>query len=53
MKYAIRLYPSCFIKECEMIIDLPDDIDAEECIDSYLDAILNNDLRYNCEWEFV
>ena len=53
MKYAIKLYPSCFIKECEMIIDIPENEDVEECIDSYLDAILDNDLKYNCEWEFV
>ena len=37
----------------EIIISVPEDRDAEEYIDELLDSILNEDLRYNVEWDFV
>lgn len=51
MLHTVNVFPSCFIKGFRMIIEVPDSEDAEEYIDAYLDAILNEDLRYNCEWE--
>lgn len=36
-----------------MIISIPEGRDAEEYIDELLDAILNEDLRYNAEWDFI
>lgn len=39
--------------EFEMTIDVPEKYDAEEYIDSVLEAVLSEDLKYNCEWEFV
>ena len=35
-----------------MEIDVPENRDPEEFIDEYLDSILSDDFRYNCEWEF-
>ncbi len=48
----IRLTPSPFIPAVTMGFDVPPDRDAEEYIDEYLDSILNEDLRYNVDWEF-
>ena len=53
MEYTIKVYPSCFMTGFKMTIEVPIDEDPEEYIDAYLDAILNEDLKYNCEWEFV
>ena len=53
MERTIRVWPSCFVKDFKMIVDVPDNVDAEEEIDSLLDALLNENLKYNCEWEFV
>lgn len=36
-----------------MIIPIPDDRDTEEYIDELLEAILNDEFRYNVEWDFV
>lgn len=36
-----------------MIISIPEGRDTEEYIDELLDAILNEGLRYNVEWDFV
>ena len=36
-----------------MTISIPENCDAEEYIDELLDSILNGDLRYNVEWDFV
>ena len=35
-----------------MIIPVPDNRDSEEYIDELLDGILNDDLKYNVEWDF-
>ena len=51
--YTIELKPSCFISPCRMTISVPAEADPEEYIDGFLDAILNDDIRYNAEWEFV
>lgn len=50
---TVCVKPSCFIPEFEMIIAVPEDRDIEEYIDELLDSILNEDLRYNVEWDFV
>lgn len=51
-KRTISVKPSCFIPKFEMIILVPDNRDSEEYIDELLDGILNDDLRYNVEWDF-
>lgn len=53
MEYIIKAYPSCFMDGFKMTIEVPNDADPEEYIDAYLDAILNENLKYNCEWEFI
>lgn len=50
---SIILSPDCFHKDVLMEIVVPEDQDAEEYIDQYLDSILNEDVKYNCEWNFV
>lgn len=52
-KRTISVQPSCFAPEFEMIISIPDGRDSEEYIDELLDAILNDEFRYNVEWDFV
>lgn len=52
-KRTISVKPSCFAPEFEMIISIPENRDAEEYIDELLNSILNGDLRYNVEWDFV
>ena len=51
-KRTIWVKPSCFTPEIEMIIPIPEDRDAEEYIDEFLDTILCEDLKYNVEWDF-
>ena len=46
----IRVYITG-IPEFVMEINVPSDMDREEYIDQFLDEILNEDMRYNCEWE--
>lgn len=43
-KRTIWVKPSCFTPEIEMIIPIPEDRDAEEYIDEFLDTILCEDL---------
>lgn len=50
---TICVKPSCFAPEFKMAIRIPEDRDAEEYIDELLDSILNEDLRYNVEWDFA
>ncbi len=50
---TILVKPSCFAPEFEIIISIPEGRDAEEYVDELLDSILNEDLRYNVEWDFV
>ncbi len=52
-KRTILVKSSCFAPEFEMIISVPEDRDTEEYIDELLDGILNDDLRYNTEWDFI
>ena len=49
----IRLYPGMSIIPVTMVISVPEDRDAEEYIDEYLDGLLSDFVRYNCEWEFA
>ncbi len=48
----ISVSPSCFAPSFSMLIDVPDSREAEEYIDELLDAILAEEFRYNCEWDF-
>lgn len=50
---TIWVKPSSFAPEFEMVIPIPTDRDDEEYIDELLDGILNNEVRYNIEWDFV
>lgn len=52
MKYAIQLSVSCFMPTVEVIFNVPDDEDPEEYIDEYLEAVLGEEFKYNCEWTF-
>lgn len=52
-KRTILVKPSCFCPEFEMVIPVPNNRDSEEYIDELLDGILNDDLKYNVEWDFV
>lgn len=53
MKRKIEVFPSCFAPSFVMEIEIPVGRDTEEYIDEFLDGILNEDFRYNCEWDFV
>lgn len=44
---------SCFAPSVIMKVIIPEGRDEEEYIDELLDAILNEEFRYNCEWDFV
>lgn len=50
---TIVLTPDCFHPECKMEIAIPAGRDAEEYIDEYLDSMLNENIRFNVEWEFI
>lgn len=52
-KRTIWVKLSTFAPEFEMIISVPTDRDDEEYIDELLDGILNDEFRYNIEWDFV
>lgn len=52
-KRTILVKPSCFAPEFEMIISVPETRDDEEYTDELLSAILNDEFRYNVEWDFV
>lgn len=49
----IAFYPGNSTNPVIMTIDVPTDRDAEDYIDEFLDGILNEFLRYNCDWDFV
>lgn len=50
---AIQLYPGMSTEPVTITIRVPNDRDAEEYIDEYLDGLLSDFVRYNCEWEFA
>lgn len=50
--HSIWMQTSCFAPTVTVIIDVPGDRDAEEYIDEFLDAILSEEARANCEWDF-
>ena len=52
MKRRIVLSPSCFAPDVILEIDVPKDRDAEEYIDELLEAVLADEFRWNCEWNF-
>lgn len=49
----ITFKPSCFAPACMMEINVPDYRDAEEYIDEYLDGMLNEEIKWNCDWSFL
>lgn len=53
MSRTIWMQTSCFAPTVKVTIDIPKDRDAEEYIDEFLDAILSEEARANCEWDFV
>ena len=50
---TIQLYPGTSAEPVTITIRVPNDRDAEEYIDEYLDGLLSDCVRYNCEWEFA
>lgn len=50
-RIIVRL--SCFVHPFGMEIPVPNGRDAEEYIDEFLDSVLAEDFRYNCEWDFL
>lgn len=52
-KRTIYVKPSCFAPGFEMVLSIPEDRDEEEYIDELLDGILNEDMKYNVEWDFI
>ena len=53
MSKKIELTLSCFAPTIIMEIEIPQDRDAEEYIDEFLESILAEDFRYNTEWNFM
>ena len=49
----IRLDLGCFAPVIVIGLEVPENRDAEEYIDELLDFMLNKNLRYNADWEFV
>lgn len=49
---TIALYPGMSTTPVIITISVPMNRDAEEYIDEYLDGLLSDFVRYNCEWEF-
>lgn len=49
---TIALYPGMSTTPVIITISVPTNRDAEEYIDEYLDGLLSDFVRYNCEWEF-
>ena len=39
------------VQEFVIEITIPEGRDMEEYVDEFLDGILNDDMRYNCDWE--
>ena len=52
MEKVIWLKPSCFLPGIGMTVTVPDGVDPDEYIDSYLEAILNDDILLNVEWDY-
>ena len=50
---TIRFYPGNASDPILITLSVPYICDPEEYIDAYLDSMLNEFLRYNCEWEFT
>lgn len=44
---------SCFAPTFVMEIQIPDNRDSEEYIDELLDSVLNDEFKYNVEWNFI
>ncbi len=53
MEREILLYLANSVRPVRMAIYVPTDRDPEEYIDEFLEGMLNEFLRYNCEWEFA
>ena len=53
MKVKIVFRPCCFTPDCVMEIDVPEYRDVEEYIDEYLDGMLNENIKWNCDWKFA
>ena len=53
MKEKIEVSLSCFVPTFVMEIQIPNDRDSEEYIDELLDSILDDEFKYNVEWDFI
>ena len=53
MKKKIELYLSCFAPTILMEIKIPNNRDEEEYVNELLESILNDEFRYNLEWDFI
>lgn len=49
---TIKYFPGNSSTSVVMTILVPEDRDPEEYINEFLDGMLNEDLRYNSDWEF-
>lgn len=52
-KRTISIKPSCFSPEFDMMFPFPKTVMMRNISDELLDGILNEDLRYNVEWDFI
>ena len=52
-KRTIELWPADAAVPALVTIYIPNDKDDDEYIDAYLDGMLNEFLRYNCDWVFA
>ena len=52
-RIVIVFTPSSSAEGIEIIFDIPNDVDDEEYIEDYLDRILNDSVKYTCEWDFI
>ena len=51
--FKIMILFSCFAPFVIMEISVPKEREAEEYIDELLDTILNEEFRFNAEWDFI
>lgn len=50
---TILFYPGNSSIPIKITFKVPDDRDPEEYIDEYLEGLLSDFLKFNCEWEFA
>lgn len=53
MNHTIIVHASSCAPEFTLTLSVPDGKDPKLYIDTFLENILNEDMRYNFEWEFA